>query len=79
MTVEDLKALRDRRPFTPFTIHLSDGRSFDVPAPGYFAPHPGAQIALVWHAVGQGYSFIAIDAITHVSDADAPLSATIGA
>jgi hypothetical protein len=78
MTVEDLKDLRERRPFNPFTIHLSDGRSFDVPTPDYLAPHPGGRMAFVWHVVGRGHSFIAIDAITHVSHADAPLTAAPG-
>ncbi|HEX4631973.1 MAG TPA: hypothetical protein VH188_13530 [Chthoniobacterales bacterium] len=35
----NLKPLRDRLvpPFQPFTIRLSDGRSFDVPHPDFIA------------------------------------------
>ena len=73
MTIEDLKELHNRRPFNPFTVHLSDGRSFDIPTRDFLSPHQGGRMAFVWHATGGGYSFIAIDAITHVSHADAPL------
>jgi len=31
MTIEQLRAFHHAMPFEPFTIHLADGRSYDVP------------------------------------------------
>ena len=33
MTVEQLKTIHEAKPFRPFTIHLADGASVDVPHP----------------------------------------------
>jgi hypothetical protein len=74
MTVEELREIYERRPWNPCTVHLSDGRSFDLPTPDYMSLHPGGRMAFVWHATGPGYSFVSLDAITHVSHADAPLA-----
>ena len=33
MTVEQLKRMRDARPFAPFSVHAADGRQFHVMHP----------------------------------------------
>ncbi len=33
MKIEELKRVKDRRPFQPFLIHVADGRSFEVRHP----------------------------------------------
>lgn len=33
MTTEQIKTLHEARPFRPFTIHLADGSSVEVPHP----------------------------------------------
>ena len=34
--IDEISKLRRHRPFVPFTIHLADGRRFEVPAIGHF-------------------------------------------
>jgi hypothetical protein len=75
MTIDDVKELHDRRPFNPFTIHLSDGHPFDIVTPEYLAIHPSHTMVLVFHVTGRGHTFLALNAITRVSfiDADLPV------
>jgi len=37
MTLEQVRTVHFARPFRPFTIHLADGRKFDVPHPEFLA------------------------------------------
>jgi hypothetical protein len=75
MTYEDLRELHDRRPFNPFTLHVSDGHPYDIVTAEYLAIHPSHTMALVFHATGRGHTFIALDSIARVSHVDAPLGA----
>lgn len=34
--IEDIRKLRENRPFVPFTIHMADGRKFDVKTVDHF-------------------------------------------
>jgi hypothetical protein len=49
MTIEKLREAHKAQPFVPFTIHLSDGRSFDVPHPEWLWLTPGGRVAWVAH------------------------------
>lgn len=44
---ETLRDLWHASPFRPFTIHLADGRKFEVPHPDFFLLSPKAGIVVV--------------------------------
>lgn len=37
MTIEQLREVHNARPFRPFTLHLADGRSFEVNHPEFLS------------------------------------------
>jgi len=43
MTIDQLRKLHQARPFQPFDIHLSDGRSFPVDHPEFLSQSPGGR------------------------------------
>jgi hypothetical protein len=47
MTIEQLKALHQARPFRPFTIHLADGTSIPVKHPEFLWSTPGGRTIFV--------------------------------
>ena len=47
MRIEELRKLHQTRPFTPFHIHLADGRSFDVDHPEFLAQTPSGRAIIV--------------------------------
>ncbi len=47
MTIEQLRAVHHERPFHPFTIHLADGRSYDVPHPDFLSFAPSGRMVFV--------------------------------
>lgn len=49
MTVEKLKELHKARPFSPFTIHLADGRSVRVASPQFMNFSPSGRLAHVFY------------------------------
>lgn len=44
---EKLRSLWHATPFVPFTIHLADGRSFEVPHPDFFLLPPNTSTMIV--------------------------------
>ena len=49
MTIEALHKLYDAQPFTPFEIHLTDGRRFSVDHREVIALGPRGRTAIVYH------------------------------
>jgi len=49
MTTAKHRELHKKQPFQPFTIHVSDGRSFDVPHPEWLWVTPSGRIIWVAH------------------------------
>ncbi len=47
MTVE-IKEPLERQPFVPFTIHVADGREYNVPTPDHAHVVPSGQFAIVF-------------------------------
>ena len=47
MRIEELRKLHQTRPFTPFRIHLADGRSFDVEHPEFLAQTASGRAIIV--------------------------------
>jgi hypothetical protein len=43
MTAEQVKKAREKAPFKPFTIHLSDQRRFEIPHPDFVWVMPGGR------------------------------------
>lgn len=48
-----LKDVAHASPFAPFVIHLSDGRSVDVPAPDFLSINPTGRTVVVWTPEGE--------------------------
>jgi hypothetical protein len=47
MTVEQLKAVHQAKPFRAFTIHMGDGRSFRVDHPEFLSRSPSGRTVVV--------------------------------
>jgi hypothetical protein len=58
MTAEQLRHMREANPFVPFTIHLADGRSFNVPHRDFVSQSPAGRTVIVY---GSGEAFSIID------------------
>ncbi len=43
MTIEQLRRFHQAKPFTPFRVHVADGRHLDVPHPEFLAQSPGGR------------------------------------
>ena len=43
MTAEQVRRAREKAPFKPFTIHLSDQRRFEIPHPDFLWVMPGGR------------------------------------
>ncbi len=48
MTIEQLRAAHQARPFQPFTIHVADGRSFNVPHAEFLSQSPTGRVITVF-------------------------------
>lgn len=48
MTAEQLRAMREANPFRPFTIHLADDRTLDVPHRDFMSLSPSGRIIIVY-------------------------------
>jgi hypothetical protein len=47
MTIEELRKVHRAAPFRPFTIYLTDGRSFLVPRREFFSHSPSGRTVIV--------------------------------
>ncbi len=47
MTIEEIKRVHGARPFSPFTMHLADGRKLRVKHPEFMMQIPGGRIVYV--------------------------------
>jgi hypothetical protein len=50
MTIEQMRATREANPFRPFTVRLSDGRSFRVPHRDYLSMSPSGRTVIIYEA-----------------------------
>jgi hypothetical protein len=53
MNVLDIKKMRDRAPFRPFQLHLTNGEMLPVQHAEYLSvpPEPGTELFVVWLGV----------------------------
>ncbi len=72
MTADRIRSAIKAEPFRPFTLHVSDGRSFRVPHPEYVALSPQGRIVIVFEPVAQGQdeSPMSILDLLHVTSVD---------
>lgn len=64
MTIEQLRAVLQARPFQPFTLHLADGRSCFVPHSEFVSHSPNGRTLILFHA---DESFEIVDLLLVVS------------
>ena len=48
MSFQQLDNVRNARPFRPFTLHMADGRAFDVPHPEFLSRSPSGRTIIVY-------------------------------
>lgn len=72
MSPEFLRELIRARPFVPFTLNVSDGRSFEIPHPDFISVSRSGRMAHVSteRNNGEGVEFIDLLAITSASSRD---------
>lgn len=70
LTLNDLKEIRDRAPFRPFWIHLSNGESLPVEHPEHLSlqPAPGNELFVVW--VGPKWNLVDVSQVVRLSSLD---------
>ena len=64
MTSDQFRSVWKAAPFTPFRIHLADGRSLKVPHPDYAQLSPTGRIASVWDTDGNAFETIDLLLVT---------------
>ena len=52
MELDAIRTCCTARPFRPFTVHLSDGRSFPVAHPDFLIVAPNSTTVIVFHEAG---------------------------
>jgi hypothetical protein len=64
MTIEKFRELLHTNPFTPFVMHLADGRNVPVSHPDFVASSQSGRIVCVFHGPSDASSFIDIMLVT---------------
>ena len=57
MTTEQFRATLHQQPFRPFTIHMADGRAFEVAHPDFVAQSPSGRTVIVFQS-DESYSVL---------------------
>jgi hypothetical protein len=63
MTAEQLRAMREANPFRPFTIHLADGQTLNVPHRDFVSQSPGGRTIIVYQS-GEAFSVVDLYLVT---------------
>jgi hypothetical protein len=58
MTIEQFQEAWHQRPFRPFTSHMADGRTLEVPHPDFVARSQTGRTAIVFHPQGEKWSVV---------------------
>ncbi len=66
MTIEQLKAAHEAKPFRPFTLHLADGSNHPVAHPKLLWRTPGGRTVIV-SSGGEDVSIIDLLLVTKIS------------
>lgn len=65
MTADQLRSVHKAAPFEPFTIHMADGRTFEVPHPDFLSMAPSGRIVIVY-GEGDVCSFLDLFLMTEI-------------
>ena len=72
MNADQLRQLKNKSPFEPFTIHMNSGESFRIGDPQNLVIHPEWTVdAIVFQPRGR-FSFLYLKNVTHVSGVGLP-------
>jgi hypothetical protein len=78
MTIEALRKVSDAHPFTPFVIHLADGRQFPVRHRDFIALGPAGRTILVYQ-MDESFDVLDVKLITGLQVSVGETKAGIGA
>jgi hypothetical protein len=65
MTVEQLRNMHQAQPFTPFIIHLADGKQLAVPHREFLSYSPSGRTVIV-HGEGETWSVVDLLLVTRL-------------
>lgn len=68
MTAEQIREFVKRKPFEPFTIHLSDGAQFKVTHPEALVVPPGWSTTAIVTFPKDRFTFVSLNNVTHISE-----------
>ena len=74
MTTENIRSMVRRQPFGPFTVRMSDGRSFDITHPDYVSlPPEGWSTTFIIWTKPESFEILSLRQVTGLSsEGDAP-------
>ena len=65
MTIEQLRSVMEAQPFRPFTIHMADGRTFQVTHSEFLSHSPSWRTVIV-HRPDESFSILDLLLMTEV-------------
>jgi hypothetical protein len=67
MTIDEIRQLLIRNPFEPFTIHLADGRSFEIVNRDFLLLPRDRNTSIIFALPGGQFEWIYVKQITSIS------------
>ena len=74
MTIEQLRAVHEARPFRPFVIRLADGRALPVPHSEFLSHSPTGRTVIVYHE-DDAFSIVDLLLVTEIEVLGSPSGA----
>lgn len=71
MTAQQLRDVQQAKPFRPFTMHMADGRSFQVPHPEFLLVAPSGRTA-VFYDEKDSLNILDVMLMTRIETTSAP-------
>jgi hypothetical protein len=71
MTKEAIQERVAAAPFRPFSVRLTDGRSYAVPGPGYASISPNGLLMTIYTDGGNGVKILDVALITEIETTEA--------
>ncbi|MCI0533887.1 MAG: hypothetical protein L0Z50_01525 [Verrucomicrobiales bacterium] len=71
MTKEAIKEQIEAAPFRPFSVRLTDGRSYQILGPDFARDSPNGRLLTVWTHGGSGVQILNVALITEISTREA--------
>jgi hypothetical protein len=66
MTAQDLRAALQTSPFRPFTVRMTDGRSFPIHHPDFLLVGPAGRTAFAFTPAGDEFSILDVMLMTEL-------------